>query len=113
MCIRDRWVAHEQSQGAKAALADANALCPVEIENSTDQMLDTRYSVVGMDFDIGLLPMGQSVQFSVQCQAGRLQAMAVSRAASLDEGQTRFAKSVRLDPVRGTRLAFTMADRVH
>ena len=106
------WAAHEAGRGLKEARADASSICPVVIQNGTGQLLDTRYSVVGMDFDVGLIPVGQSVRFNVQCQAGRVQAMAVSHAAGMDESQSRFAKTAHLDPLRGTRLAITPADRV-
>lgn len=107
------WASHAATDGLKAARAAVNGLCPVTIGNGTREMLDARYSVVGMDFDAGLIPVGQSVQFNVQCQAGRIQATAVTHLASLDQDQTRFVKTARLDPLRGARLDITPADRVH
>lgn len=107
------WAQHDERAGLKAASMDPAAVCPVVVSNSTETTLDASYEVVGMRFDLGLLPSGQSTGFNVQCQAGQVRATAVSHSLGLDEPQRRFRKMARLDVARVTHLQLTQADAVY
>lgn len=108
----DPWSEHAATAGLKATSMDPAAVCPVVVRNGTEATLDASYEVVGMRFDLGLLPSGQTAEFNVQCQAGRVRATAVSHAMGLDEPEQRFQKMVRLDLARVTQLRLTQADAV-
>jgi hypothetical protein len=107
------WEGYGARAARKAALMDPGAICPVVVENGTNAALDASYEVVGMRFDLGILPSGQSAQFKVQCQAGRVRATAVSHAVGLDEPQERFQKMARLDLASVTRVHLTQADQIY
>lgn len=107
------WAQHEARAELKETFMRPGSVCPVIVENETEAMLDASYEVVGMRFDLGLLPSGQTAEFQVQCRAGRVRATAVSRSVGLDEPELRFQKMARLDLSRITRLQLTQADRVH
>ena len=106
------WTGHGPEAAAKARSMDPAAVCPVVLQNHTQATLDASYEVVGMRFDLGLLPSGQSASFNVHCQAGRVRALAVSHSLGTEEPQELFQRMARLDQVIVTRVSLTQADRV-
>lgn len=107
------WEGHAGRADAKAARLDPAAVCPVILSNGTPGTVDASYEVVGMRFDLGLLPSGQSAEFQVQCQAGRVRATGVSHTGGLDEARDRYQVVARLDGARVTRLQLSQANKVH
>lgn len=106
------WAGHAERADSKAARLDPSAICPVELHNGTPSMLDARYEVVGMSFDLGPLPAGQAAQFHVQCRAEQVRAMGVARAEAFEAEPSRFQTVARLDPAHTTRLRLTTANAI-
>ena len=104
----DRFIARQQAQAAAAE----RSVCPVVLSNGTDQQLDAGYRIGGVASVLGLIPAGQSLSFGVVCDAGPIEAFAVSNMGGLfgDAGEYRTVS--QLDLVGATRMSFTVVDRV-
>jgi len=104
----DRFMAEQQTQAAGAD----RAVCPVVLSNGTDQQLDARYSLGGVQSLLGLIPAGRSLSFGVLCDAGPVEAFAVSDMGGLLGGAQESRTVSSLDPSGATRMSFTVTDRV-
>ena len=104
----DRMISKER---AEVASAD-RGVCPVVVSNATDQQMDAVYQVRGVESMLGLIPAGRSLAFGVSCDAGAIEAFAVSDVGGLLGGAEEYRTMSSLDKTGATRMSFTVADRV-
>ena len=105
---------HEQfmvEQSAQASQAD-RAVCPVVLSNGTDQSLDAGYRLGGVQSVLGLIPAGRSLSFGVLCNAGPIEAFAVSDFGGLMGGAEHYRTVAPLSASGATRMSFTVVDRI-
>ena len=105
---QDRFVSQQR---AEAASAD-RGVCPVVVSNATDRQLDAVYQVGGVESMLGLIPAGRSLAFGVSCDAGAIEAFAVSDMGGLLGGAEEYRTMSSLDRTGATRMSFTVMDRV-
>lgn len=104
----DRYAAEQQA----AAVDASRVVCPVVLSNATDVQLDAGYQVGGVQSVLGLIPAGRSLSFGVVCDAGSIEAFAVSEAGGLFGGGSEYRTLSAVDPSGSTRVSFTATDRV-
>lgn len=110
----DAFARHDRfmTESRAAEAAEDRGVCPVVLSNTTDQQLDARYTLQGVESMLGRIPAGRSLSFRVGCRAGSIEASAVSSRGGLLGGGYEYRTTSRIDPAGPTQLKFTVADRV-
>ena len=108
----DPWARHDRATLLRAAAADPDRVCDVEVMNATDRVLATSLVLQGgVPRDLGMVTAGQSIVFPVACTARRVTAMGVSQDLGMSAERT-FRRAAPLDLLQATRVRLTQADEV-
>lgn len=108
----DPFARHSRTADLKAAAVDPAAVCDVEVQNATGQLVHA--SMVfegGENRSLGLITAGRSVRLPVACRVGRVTAEAISQDWG-DSGGRHFRAAARLDPLGATLLRLSATSQI-
>lgn len=104
------WAIHDQTAELKALSADLDRVCPVVVQNGTEQVLEAMVErSLGEPTNLGILGAGQSVTMDVACADRRVNATAVVVDPGAIQGARLLRASALLELVKETHLRFTAA----
>lgn len=87
-------------------------ICPVIVSNATGHLVDAVYRQEGRESMLGRIPSGRSLTFSVHCDSGPVEAVAISDFGGFLGGGQKYRKMAAVDRAGDTELSLTVTDRI-